>query len=47
MRDPILAQRIHQGTGDVVLTGNVGKALRTIFSSQNLIAHLHLLHCRI
>ena len=39
MRDPVLRQRVHKGTRDVILAGNVGKTLRTVFSSQNLVTH--------
>ena len=37
--DAVLAERVHQGAGDVVLAGDVGKALRTVFSGQNLVTH--------
>ncbi len=37
--DAVLAEGVHQGAGDVVLSGDVGEALRTVFSGQNLITH--------
>ncbi len=42
VRDAILAERIEQRARDVVLAGNVGEALRSIFSGQNLVGHLDL-----
>ena len=37
--DAVLRERVHQGAGNVILTRYVGKALRTVFSGQNLITH--------
>ena len=37
--DAVLFERVHQGAGDVVLAGHVGKALRTIFAGQYLVTH--------
>ena len=39
VRDAVLRERIQQRARDVVLAGNVGKALRTVFPGQNLITH--------
>ena len=39
VRDAVLGEGVQQGARDVVLAGHVGKALRTIFSGQNLITH--------
>ena len=40
VRNAVLAERIHQRARHVVLAGHVGKALRTVFSGQNLITHV-------
>jgi len=37
--DALLVEGVGQGAGYVVLAGNVEKALRPVFSSQNLITH--------
>ena len=39
MRNAVLLQRIQERARHMVLAGYVGKALRTIFSGQNLVAH--------
>jgi len=39
MRNPVLGQCVQKGACNVVLPGYVGKPLRTIFASQNLITH--------
>ena len=39
MRNPVLRKRVHQGDSDVILTDDVGEALRTIFAGEYLIGH--------
>ncbi len=39
VRNPVLTERVEQRSSHVVLTGDVGKALRTILPGQNLIPH--------
>ena len=39
VRDAVLRQRIQKGARDVVLSRDVGEALRAIFACQYLIAH--------
>jgi hypothetical protein len=39
MGDPFLLQSVGQGTGNVLLAGNIGEALRTVFAGENLISH--------
>ena len=39
VRDPVLRKGIQQSARNVILPGDVGKALRTIFASQNLVTH--------
>ena len=36
---PVLSKSIEQCARDVILAGDVGKALRTVFACQNLITH--------
>ena len=38
--DAVLGEGVDQGAGDVVLPGYVGEVLRTVFSGQNLVAHV-------
>ena len=37
--DAVLREGVDQGAGDVVLAGDIGKALRTVFSGQYLVGH--------
>jgi hypothetical protein len=39
VRNAVLAERIHQRAGDVVLAYHVGEALWTVLPGQNLITH--------
>ena len=39
MRNPVLGQGVQQRARNVILAGDVGKPLRTILASQNLVTH--------
>jgi hypothetical protein len=39
VRNAVLLQRVHESVRNVVLASHVGKALRPVFASQNLITH--------
>jgi hypothetical protein len=43
MRNPPLLQRIHQRPRDMILPRHIGKFLRAIFPSQNLVSHRMLI----
>jgi hypothetical protein len=43
MRDPLLLQRVQERARDMLLPRHIGKFLRTIFSSQNLVSHRMLI----
>ncbi len=39
MGDPFLFESVAQGTGNVLLAGDIGEALGTVFAGENLISH--------
>jgi hypothetical protein len=39
MGHPLLFESVDQGTSDVLLAGDIGEALGTVFAGENLISH--------